>query len=653
MSATATLESSVWLHGEIASLSELEGRDRQQSRSGASLSALQPDDGRHGLETGAPRAHYATLWMHNTWKRSNEYCARAAGGTLCSAAQLCRHGAGHAPVAHRELPRNRKTWSPVSDAENSWVLLSAESSAGKGDRCTIAKQPAWGSSRKKMGEIDPDMANHSKSIVACCNAEGIIKSYLRANAQKPGEYNDKDNGGKKHRSKREEGRDCTTIGAGYPHAGERACCPKGMRRYGDGSACQAEGQTSCALWGNDSLRRCRHRGRDCTKVGTGYPSAGHTICCPKGMSRYGDGSACKAEGRTPCALWGNYEIKRCNPKKECTIVWSDYADAKKGDKLCCPDGMARYGDGSACRADGRTTCALWSNDSLPRCSDDGRDCTKVGAGYPSAGQKICCPKGMRRYGDGSACQADGRTSCALWGNFGLDRCRPKRECTVVWAGYPESGDKLCCPKGMARYGDGSACRRDGKPFCALWSNDGLARCGTRRSGGSNRVHLSFDFTSSDFTGSYATFPVRVSDPNDKSNNLLLPYLFGRNASPVQAGMLGIYAYGKFRRTFTKHTPALRVNTVYHVDLLWRPLKGTTQLVVTEVASGSVVASQTRATSAPLSAAEWNEVTASKWAVIQGHTQWYTGGGRQHGDYQGTVSNIKATVAGRKLQVVKQ
>src|SRR4051794_33679514 len=82
-SVAVSLESSVWLHGGIASLSELEGR--QQGR--GAEAALQPDDGRHGLETSAPSAHYATLWLDNTYQRSKDYCARAAGGTLCSLEQ--------------------------------------------------------------------------------------------------------------------------------------------------------------------------------------------------------------------------------------------------------------------------------------------------------------------------------------------------------------------------------------------------------------------------------------------------------------------------------------------------------------------------------------------------------------------------------------
>lgn len=33
----------------------------------------------------------------------------------------------------------------------------------------------------------------------------------------------------------------------------------------------------------------------------------------------------------------------------------------------CPAGMTKYGDGSACKGGDRPNCALWGNKTLPRC----------------------------------------------------------------------------------------------------------------------------------------------------------------------------------------------------------------------------------------------------------------------------------------------
>lgn len=49
---------------------------------------------------------------------------------------------------------------------------------------------------------------------------------------------------------------CITIPAGYVNAGQKVCCPSGMHKIGDGSACQKSTETPCALYGNNTLARC-------------------------------------------------------------------------------------------------------------------------------------------------------------------------------------------------------------------------------------------------------------------------------------------------------------------------------------------------------------------------------------------------------------
>ena len=80
-------------------------------------------DGRYGLSTkGAATAHYATLRLDNTWDRSHKYCA-SVGGSLCKVSQICPKGKGHKAVGAKEIPHNRRSWSPVADAPNMWVNM--------------------------------------------------------------------------------------------------------------------------------------------------------------------------------------------------------------------------------------------------------------------------------------------------------------------------------------------------------------------------------------------------------------------------------------------------------------------------------------------------------------------------------------------------
>ena len=67
--------------------------------------------------------------------------------------------------------------------------------------------------------------------------------------------------------------------------------------------------------------------------------------CPRGMSKIGDGSACKQPRGITCALWSNFHYPRCH----------------------CPKGMKKVGDGSACNDADGSACALWGNPKYPRC----------------------------------------------------------------------------------------------------------------------------------------------------------------------------------------------------------------------------------------------------------------------------------------------
>ena len=53
-------------------------------------------------------------------------------------------------------------------------------------------------------------------------------------------------------------------------------------------------------------------------------------------------------------------------------------------------------------------------------------CATVPGNYADAGKTFCCPKGQRKYGDGSACRGGTAGNygpyCSLYGNAMLDRC---------------------------------------------------------------------------------------------------------------------------------------------------------------------------------------------------------------------------------------
>ena len=75
-----------------------------------------------------------------------------------------------------------------------------------------------------------------------------------------------------------------------------------------------------------------------------------------------------------------------------------------------------------------------------------------------SGEQLCCPVGMHTYGDGSACKAIGKTSCALWGNAALDICptvvKTGRSAPANPSGWTHCANEYgtCICDGMVRFG---------------------------------------------------------------------------------------------------------------------------------------------------------------------------------------------------------
>lgn len=136
-----------------------------------------------------------------------------------------------------------------------------------------------------------------------------------------------------------------------------------------------------------------------------------------------------------------------------------------------------------------------------------KQCTTIRKGYPGTGNRVCCPKGQETYGDGSACQGGGKAKCKMYGNSdsGLEQCNtvtwegvsrcPFREakcdakqCTVIAVGFAGAGNKVCCPAGQVKKGDGSLCAGGGEGDCRIYghSNSGLPLCASVTKKGSSR-----------------------------------------------------------------------------------------------------------------------------------------------------------------------
>jgi len=198
-----------------------------------------------------------------------------------------------------------------------------------------------------------------------------------------------------------------------------------MSRYGDGSACKGSDGSRCDL--GYCAKRANGGMPSCPKVGEAAFSNFRAerkcwlhLACPKGQKRYGDGSACRGGGKPTCELgWCNGSPnggRSCAPVlnaagRKHALATTTHAKANLNqcwNMLPCPHGQKRYGDGSACRGGGRPSCDLgWCAgrpNRLPRCvPHSGFLCWK----------QLPCPAGMTRYGDGSACKGPGGKRCDL------------------------------------------------------------------------------------------------------------------------------------------------------------------------------------------------------------------------------------------------
>jgi hypothetical protein len=166
-------------------------------------------------------------------------------------------------------------------------------------------------------------------------------------------------------------------------------------------------------------------------------------------------------------------------------------------QLSCPKGMTHYGDGSACQNNDlpRTNdgacdlsfCMNWENAGnaglqkciLPELQRQTFDCALSGACPKWSWTQLPCPSGMKHYGDGSAC-TDGTNGCDLsyvWnpqnkGNGDMPKCiLPKLQRRALACAHDRSCPSwawinLPCPEGMTHYGDGSMCR-GGQRQCDL------------------------------------------------------------------------------------------------------------------------------------------------------------------------------------------
>ena len=78
---------------------------------------------------------------------------------------------------------------------------------------------------------------------------------------------------------------CTTIWGRYSGGGNRVCCPTGMTQWGDGSACDDGVQARCKLFGNPALSLCSsvsERGASLCTTGASkggcWVSSDHVYC---------------------------------------------------------------------------------------------------------------------------------------------------------------------------------------------------------------------------------------------------------------------------------------------------------------------------------------------------------------------------------------
>ena len=120
--------------------------------------------------------------------------------------------------------------------------------------------------------------------------------------------------------------------------------------------------------------------------------------CPRGLTRYGDGSACKS-GSNTCDL--GYVAGNPNMQRSCEIkgYQPNAAKVKTHSRpwnfYPCPHGLTRYGDGSACRS-GSNTCDLGyvagsPNKSVKRCELSGipKICERKSSTWAIPNKQVC------------------------------------------------------------------------------------------------------------------------------------------------------------------------------------------------------------------------------------------------------------------------
>lgn len=297
--------------------------------------------------------------------------------------------------------------------------------------------------------------------------------------------------------------DNLTLGNGtgnlsrFSGVGNEVCCPSGQIQYGDGSACMGGSTPNCKMFGNPALPLCP------------------TVSV--------DGASLCSNGRTA----QKQEKVDCDAS-ECTFIPNHFQGA--GNRVCCPTGEVKYGDGSACKSastqptGGNPVCKVYGNPGMPLCSSvssngtslctylpplptvekviicDSSQCTTIPTGHPGAGNQACCPVGQTQIGDGSVCEGDSKPNCKIFGSPGLELCSTvatngtslctglscaAEQCQTIPSGFPSAGKQVCCPTGQIKHGDGSACEGGVSPLCKFYGNPALPRCSTVAANGTS------------------------------------------------------------------------------------------------------------------------------------------------------------------------
>jgi hypothetical protein len=166
-------------------------------------------------------------------------------------------------------------------------------------------------------------------------------------------------------------------------------CPQHFESTQDPRVCKNHFGGKCDigyLWGNPqvSIPSCEIKGYqpDAAKMKT-HSRPWNFYPCPHGLTRYGDGSACKS-GSNTCDL--GYVAGSPNMQRSCEIkgYQPDAAKMKTHSRpwnfYPCPHGLTRYGDGSACKSKHRK-CDLGFVSGAP--NKDGKSDLVIPAGVTS------------------------------------------------------------------------------------------------------------------------------------------------------------------------------------------------------------------------------------------------------------------------------